>query len=75
MPRLQALLAYGLYPQCRDYMFCSHLSSDISHKKMLELLELYPIVDAGMRLGEGTGASLVIVVLQAAMDVYNHLSR
>ena len=70
-----ALLAYGLYPQCRDYMLCSHLSSDISHKKMLELLELYPIVDAGMRLGEGTGASLAIVVLQAAMDVYNHLSR
>lgn len=70
-----ALLAYGLYPQCRDYMLCSHLSSDISHKKMLELLQLSPIVDAGMRLGEGTGASLAIVVLQAAMDVYNHLSR
>lgn len=70
-----ALLAYGLYPQCRDYMLCSHLSSDISHKKMLELMQLSPIVDAGMRLGEGTGASLAIVVLQAAMDVYNHLSR
>ena len=70
-----ALLAYGLYQQCRDYMLCSHLSSDISHKKMLELLQLSPIVDAGMRLGEGTGASLAIVVLQAAMDVYNHLSR
>ena len=70
-----ALLVYGLYPQCRDYMLCSHLSSDISHKKMLELLQLSPIVDAGMRLGEGTGASLAIVVLQAAMDVYNHLSR
>lgn len=70
-----ALLAYGLYPQCRDYMLCSHLSSDISHKKMLELMQLSPIVDAGMRLGEGTGASLAIVVLQAAIDLYNHLSR
>ena len=70
-----ALLAYGLYPQCREYMLCSHLSSDISHKKMLELMQLSPIVDAGMRLGEGTGASLAIVILQAALDVYNHLSR
>ena len=69
------LLAYGLYPECRDYMLCSHLSSDISHKKMLEILQLLPIVDAGMRLGEGTGASLAIVILQAALDVYNHLSR
>ena len=42
---------------------------------LLELMQLSPIVDAGMRLGEGTGASLAIVVLQAAMDVYNHLSR
>ena len=70
-----ALLAYGLYHECRDYMLCSHLSSDISHKKMLEILQLLPIVDAGMRLGEGTGASLAIVILQAALDVYNHLSR
>lgn len=70
-----ALLAYGLYPECRDYMLCSHLSSDISHKKMLEMLQLEPIVDAGMRLGEGTGASLAIVIVQAAIDVYNHLAK
>ncbi len=70
-----ALLTYGLYPQTRDYMLCSHLSSDISHRKMLEIMNLTPIVDAGMRLGEGTGASLAIVVLQAALDVYNTLSR
>ena len=70
-----ALLAYGLYPECAKYMLCSHLSSDISHKKMLEILQLTPIVDAGMRLGEGTGANLAVVVLQGAIDVYNKLSR
>ena len=70
-----ALLAYGLYPACRDYMLCSHLSSDISHSKMLEILSLTPIVDAGMRLGEGTGASLAIVILQSAIDVWNKLGR
>ena len=70
-----ALLAYGLYPECRNYMLCSHLSSDISAKAMLELLQLKPIVDAGLRLGEGTGASLAIVVLQSALDVYNQLHK
>ena len=70
-----ALLAYGLYPECRKYMLCSHLSSDISAKAMLELLQLNPIVDAGLRLGEGTGASLAIVVLQSALDVYNQLHK
>lgn len=70
-----ALLAYGMYPACRDYTFCSHLSSDISHRKMLEILQCSAIVDAGMRLGEGTGASLAIAVLRAAINVYNKLSR
>ena len=70
-----ALLAYGLYPECAEHILVSHLSSDISHKKMLEVLNLKPIVDAGMRLGEGTGANLAVVVLQSAIDVYNKLSR
>ena len=70
-----ALLAYGLYPESRKNIQCSHLSSDISAKAMLELLQLNPIVDAGLRLGEGTGASLAIVVLQSALDVYNQLHK
>ncbi len=67
-----ALIAYRIYPPCKDYMFCSHLSVEIAHKKMLEVLELEPIVDAGMRLGEGTGASLAIVILQKALDLYHN---
>lgn len=70
-----ALIAYGIYPECRNYMLCSHLSSDISHKKMLELLQLMPIVDAGMRLGEGTGAALAVPILQMSMDLYHKLGK
>lgn len=66
-----AILAYGLFNECKDYMFCSHLSVEIAHKKMLDILELDPLVDAGMRLGEGTGASLALGVLQRAFDLYN----
>lgn len=70
-----ALIAYGIYPEVRNFLLCSHLSSDLSHKKMLELLQLTPIVDAGMRLGEGTGADVAVPVMQLGLDVYNKLSR
>ena len=55
-------------PECTDF-------KGYRDKAMLELLQLNPIVDAGLRLGEGTGASLAIVVLQSALDVYNQLHK
>lgn len=70
-----ALIAWGLYPECSDYMLCSHLSEEIAHKKMLSQLNLHPIVDAGMRLGEGTGASLAIVVLEMALGLYQNMNK
>lgn len=69
-----ALIAYGISPNCAKYMLCSHLSSDLSAKKMLEVLGLKPIVHAGMRLGEGTGASLAISILRSALDTYRKLT-
>ncbi len=70
-----ALLAYGIEPACADYMICSHLSAEIAHAKMLEVLHLQPIVDAGMRLGEGTGAALAIVILKMAINTYKKLPK
>ncbi len=70
-----ARIAWGLYPECSDYMLCSHLSEEIAHKKMLSQLNLHPIVDAGMRLGEGTGASLAIVVLEMALGLYQNMNK
>ncbi len=69
-----ALIAYGINPESASYMLCSHLSSDLSAKKMLEVLKLKPIVHAGMRLGEGTGASLAISILRSALDTYRKLT-
>ncbi|HIU64668.1 MAG TPA: nicotinate-nucleotide--dimethylbenzimidazole phosphoribosyltransferase [Candidatus Avacidaminococcus intestinavium] len=70
-----ALIAWGLCPSVADYMLCSHLSEEIAHVKMLKLLGLAPVVDAGMRLGEGTGASLAIVILNAAIKTYQELEN
>lgn len=68
-----ALLAYGINPNCAKYMLCSHLSSDLSHRKMLEVLQLNPILDAGMRLGEGTGASVALSILNVAFKTFRDL--
>ena len=70
-----ALIAWGIYQECAEYMLCSHLSEEIAHRKMLSQLNLHPIVDAGMRLGVGTGASLAIVVLQTALELYNEMNK
>lgn len=69
-----AVIAYGICPAVADYLLCSHLSSDLSHRRMLELLRLKPIVDAGMRLGEGTGASLALSLLRTSLDTYRALT-
>ena len=70
-----ALIAFGINKNTKNYMLPSHLSAEIAHKKMLEILELTPILTANMRLGEGTGASVVISLLDAVIDVYNNITE
>ena len=70
-----ALLAYGINPACAGYLLCSHLSSDLSHRKMLEVLGLKPVLDAGMRLGEGTGANVALSILRTALNTYRTLTQ
>ena len=65
-----ALIAHGLCPTVTDYLFAGHRSEEAGHRHMLEHLELDPILDLGMRLGEGTGAALAMGVLQGAVDVF-----
>jgi nicotinate-nucleotide--dimethylbenzimidazole phosphoribosyltransferase len=64
------LVAYGLFPKVRDYLLPSHLSAERGHAAMLDILGLRPLLTARMRLGEGTGASVVIALLDAAIRVF-----
>lgn len=66
-----ALAAYALAPLCRQYMLASHLSAEPAHNKMLELLGLEAYIDMGLRLGEATGASLAMDLLDAAIKLLN----
>ena len=60
------LIAYALCPNVRDYVVASHLSAEQGHRIVLSHLGLKPLLDLGMRLGEGTGAVLAMHIVEAA---------
>jgi nicotinate-nucleotide--dimethylbenzimidazole phosphoribosyltransferase len=60
------LIACGICPTARDYVFLSHRSAEQGHIAVLEHLGMEPLLDLGMRLGEGTGAVLAMTLIEAA---------
>ena len=66
-----ALLAVKLCPAAGDYLLASHLSAEPAGWPVLNALGVKPLVQAGMRLGEGTGAVAVMPMLDMAMVVYH----
>ncbi|MBU0986495.1 MAG: nicotinate-nucleotide--dimethylbenzimidazole phosphoribosyltransferase, partial [Proteobacteria bacterium] len=68
-----ALVAHTLCPQVKDYLFAGHCSEEQGHRIMLKYLGLDPILDLGMRLGEGTGAALAMSVMEGAVRVFNEV--
>jgi nicotinate-nucleotide--dimethylbenzimidazole phosphoribosyltransferase len=69
-----ALIAVGLAPACRDYLIASHRSVEPGHQVILTQLGLTPLLDLGLRLGEGTGACLGIGLLQASIKIYSRMA-
>ena len=62
-----ALVADRLAPGAKQWWQAGHLSTEPAHALALQQLALEPIVDLGMRLGEGTGAAIALPVLRAAV--------
>ena len=60
------LIAHSLCPDVRDYLIASHLSAEAGHRPALSHMGLLPLLDLGMRLGEGTGAVLAMGLVEAA---------
>ncbi len=65
-----AIVARGLNKYIDDYFIVSHLSAEKGHDIFTEWLGKEPVLDLGMRLGEGTGAALAIEIIDAAMHLY-----
>ena len=69
-----ALIAYCIEPKTKDYMFAAHNSVEIGHKIMLEKIGLRPILDLDLRLGEGTGAALAMLVIEGGLKIYKEMA-
>lgn len=67
---VSALLAARIEPECPGYMLASHVSREPAGALVLERLGLSPLIHAGMALGEGTGALMLLPMLNAALSVY-----
>jgi len=69
-----AYVATLIQPEVRDYMIFAHKSEESGHKIVLELLDAQPLLDLGLRLGEGTGAALALPLIMASVQFYNHMA-
>ena len=70
-----ACLAYMIEPSSRDFMIPSHISAEPATRLLFEKLDKHPVIDAGMRLGEGTGGVCILPLLDIALAEYNNAHR
>jgi nicotinate-nucleotide--dimethylbenzimidazole phosphoribosyltransferase len=67
IPTAAALVVDRMHPGARSWWLAGHRSSEPAHTIALERLDLAPILDLQMHLGEGTGALLAFPIVQAAL--------
>ncbi len=65
-----ALLAERIFPGTKNAMLASHMGKEPAMKGMLEELELKPVIHANLALGEGTGAVMMMALIQQALRIY-----
>ena len=68
------LVAARLQPAILDYCVFAHCSDEHGHRRMLEHLGAQPLLQLGLRLGEGTGAALALPLLHAAVNFLNQMA-
>ncbi|MGB1319765.1 MAG: nicotinate-nucleotide--dimethylbenzimidazole phosphoribosyltransferase [Vibrio gallaecicus] len=69
-----AYVATLIEPNAREYMIFAHRSEESGHKIVLHKLNAEPLLDLGLRLGEGTGAALALPIIKASAQFYNHMA-
>jgi len=57
-----------------DHVLAGHVSAESAHVNVLEKLELQPLLDLGMRLGEGSGAAVAILIVKAALACHSGMA-
>jgi nicotinate-nucleotide--dimethylbenzimidazole phosphoribosyltransferase len=69
-----AAVLKAIRPDALDHCLAGHLSAEPAHRRLLEKLEMKPLLDLGMRLGEGSGAAMAAGMVKAAADLHNGMA-
>lgn len=69
-----AAVLKAMRPDALDHCLAGHLSAEPAHRRLLERLEMKPLLDLGMRLGEGSGAAMAAGIVKAAADLHNGMA-
>lgn len=69
-----AALAVRIAPAVAGYIFAAHLSPEPGHLALLNLIGQRPLLNLEMRLGEGTGAALVLNIIDASVAAFNEMA-
>lgn len=69
-----ALVAVRQCPEVGEWLLFSHQSAEPGHRALLQALDARPLLDLGMRLGEGSGAAAAVPLLRTACDLHNRMA-
>lgn len=69
-----ALCAVHLNAGCRDWLLFAHRSAEPGHLAVLDALDAQPLLDLGLRLGEGSGAALAVPLLRLACELHDGMA-
>ncbi len=69
-----ALAAIRLEPNVLPYCIFAHCSAEAGHRRMLDSINANPLLDLGLRLGEGTGGLLCVPLLRAASRILTDIA-
>lgn len=67
------LAASRLYPEVLDYAIFGHCGDESGHRRMLDAMGAKPLLNLGLRLGEGTGAICAYPIVQSAVNMINQM--
>lgn len=69
-----AAIAHAVNPASIDHCLFAHVAAEGAHARVLELIGKEPLLDLGLRLGEGTGAALGVVLAKTALHLHANMA-